>query len=183
MLKAVFIDRDETINKCKKYLWKIEDLEFIENALEGMKKLSEETDYNLIIFTNQAGIARGLYTEEDYYNFRDSLHKKFCEGGIYISKEYFCPHHPTEGIEKYKQNCNCRKPKTGMLEQAAKDFRLNLNECWLIGDFQTDIECGNNAGCKTIQVLTGNRQKTKIKGANYIAKDLLEAAEIIIKNE
>jgi D,D-heptose 1,7-bisphosphate phosphatase len=179
MNKAIFLDRDGTINIDKGYVHKIEDLEFLPNAIEGLRKLQKE--YRLIIATNQSGIARGYYTEEDYFIFRNEMHKRLKEQGILITAEYFCPHHPKEGIGKYKVYCNCRKPKTGMLEQAAKDFNLNLNECWVIGDNVSDIDAGINANCRTIHVLTGEKTEPIIY-ANFVAKDLAEAANYILNN-
>jgi len=179
MSKAIFLDRDGTINIDKCYVHKIEDLEFLPNAIEGLKKLQRE--YKLIIITNQSGIARGFYTEKDYFTFRDEMHKKLRERGILITAEYFCPHHPKGIIEKYKVYCNCRKPKIGMLEQAVKDFNLNLNECWMIGDNISDIGAGKNASCRTIHVLTGE-QKEPIVYANFVAKDLIEVADYILND-
>ena len=173
--KAVFLDRDGTINIDFGYTHKIKDLEIFPNAMEGLKLL-QDSGYKRIIITNQSGIARGYFTEEDYHTFMEEMYTRLGKEGINFNGEYFCPHHPDD-------NCNCRKPKTGMLEQAAEDFKLNLEKCWFVGDFKTDIECGKNAGCKTIHVLTGNRQKTAIPEADYVTKDLLEASKIIIKNE
>lgn len=170
--RAIFLDRDGTINVNTEYTHKIKDLEFIDLAVEGLEKL-QKTDYKLIIITNQSGIARGYYTEQDYFLFRDKMHKKLKEKGIEITAEYFCPHCPEE-------QCACRKPKTGMLEQAAKDFDLDLKKCWMIGDALSDMQTGKNAGCKTIHVLTGG-----FKGItdyeDFTAKNLLESADYIIR--
>jgi D,D-heptose 1,7-bisphosphate phosphatase len=140
-----------------------------------MKLLSK--CYLLIIVTNQSGIGRGLYSEEDYFSIRDKLTQILNQDQIKISGEYYCPHH-SDGIGKYRLNCNCRKPKTGMLEQAAKDFNLNLEECWMIGDRLTDIQAGQNVNCKTIHVLTGE-EKNPISSANFVAKNLIDAANYI----
>ena len=165
--KAVFLDRDGTINVDKRYPHKIEDLEIIPGAIEGLKIL-QKSGYSLIIVTNQSGIGRGRYTEQDYFDFRDCLHRTLLKEGIEITAEYFCPHPPNE-------DCNCRKPKTGMLEKAAKDFALDLSECWMIGDRYTDILAGKKAGCRTIFVLTGKEYSGPIREADHIACDLFEA--------
>ena len=179
MNKAIFLDRDGTINIDEGYVHKIEDLEFIPNVTEGLRRLQKE--YQLIIVSNQTGIGRGYYTEEDYFAFRNEMHKRLKEQGILITAEYFCPHHPEKGIGKYRVYCNCRKPKIGMLEQAAQDFNLNLNECWMIGDNVSDIDAGKNANCRTIHVLTGEK-KEPIVYADFVAKDLIEAANYILNN-
>ncbi len=178
MNKAVFLDRDGTINENVGYTSKIEDLEFIEWAVEGMKKF-QYAGYKLIIVTNQAGIAKGKYDEEDYFVFRDEMHRRLKDNGITITAEYFCPHHSDGIIERYKVDCGCRKPKSGMLEQAAKDFDLDLKKCWMIGDMPSDIQAGKNAGCKTIQVLTG-KDKTESIDADFIVDNLYNASYFMI---
>jgi D,D-heptose 1,7-bisphosphate phosphatase len=144
MGKAIILDRDGVINKDTRYAHKIEDFELLEGTVEGLKKLQKE-GYKLVIITNQAGIGRGYYTEEDFYNFNNYLIKKLKEKGIRIGKTYFCPHHP-------KENCDCRKPKPGMIKKAEKDFDLDLSKCWLIGDKLSDIKAGENAGCKSLLI-------------------------------
>ncbi len=181
MNKAIFFDRDGTIIKYGDHPHDIKKhLKFIRNSVEGLRKLKEK-GYLRIIITNQAGIARGLYSEEDYFAFRKEMHKRLEKKGILLDAEYFCPHHPEKGIGKYKIDCNCRKPKTGMLEQAAEDFNLSLNECWVVGDNVSDIDAGKNAGCRTIHVLTGEKREP-ITYADFVAKDLAEAADYILNN-
>jgi len=171
--KAIFLDRDGTINEDKGYVYRIQDLKIIPKVIEGLK-LFKYAEYKLIIVTNQSGIGRGYYTEEDYFEFREEMHKQLIEEGIKIDAEYFCPH-------KSDDECNCRKPKTGMLEQAAKDFNLNLEKCCIIGDHLSDIQTGKNAGCKTIHILTGHIQRP-ISYADFIAKNMIEAANYVLNN-
>jgi D,D-heptose 1,7-bisphosphate phosphatase len=177
MNKAIFLDRDGTITEDKDYTYKIEDLEFIDSAILGLERM-QNMRYKLIIVTNQAGIAKGKFTEEDYFAFRNEMHRRLKENKIIINAEYFCPHHPKGKIEKYKINCNCRKPKSGMLEQAAKDFNLDLKKCFMIGDAPSDILAGKNAGCRTIQVMTG-KEKIESNDANFLAYDLFHASYFI----
>lgn len=177
MNKAIFLDRDGTINEDKGYAYKIEDMEFVNSAVQGLQRI-KKLGYKLIIVTNQAGIAKGKFTEEDYFAFRDELQRRLNKEGINIDAEYFCPHHTEGTIEKYKIICNCRKPKSGMLEQAAKDFNLDLKKCWMIGDTELDILTGKNVRCRTIQVFTG-KEKNESKNANFLAYNLFHASYFI----
>ncbi len=180
MNKMIFLDRDGTITNSGDHIYKIKDLKFVSKVIEGLRKLQKE-GYKFIVITNQAGIGRGLYSEKDYFTFRNEVHKQLKEQGIIITAEYFCPHHPEKGIGEYRIDCNCRKPKTGLLEQAAKDFNLNLKECWVVGDQIWDVDAGKNAGCRTIHVLTGEKREP-ISYADFVAKDLIEAADYILNN-
>ena len=180
MNKAIFLDRDGTINVDKDYVYKVVDFEFEKGAVKGLKIL-QTLGYQLIIVTGQSGIGRGYYSEEDYHKFMDNLHLQLARHNIIIDGEYFCPHHPEKGIGKYKFDCKCRKPKTGMLEQAVKDFDIKLSLSWVIGDKTDDIEMGRRAGCKTILVKTGKAGKDgnyNVK-PNYVTENLEEAAKII----
>lgn len=169
--KAIFLDRDGTINVDIGYTHKIEDLKIIPEVIEGLKMLGE-TDYKLIIVTNQSGIGRGHYTEEDYHKFREEIQKRLRKEKINIDAEYFCSHNPNE-------NCNCRKPKIGMLEKATKDFNIDLTKSWMIGDNLSDIQAGKNAGCKTIHILTQENNKI-ISEADFVADNFLVAADYIL---
>ena len=183
MSKAIFLDRDGTINVDKEYVYKVEDFEFEKGAVQGLKLL-QNLGYRLIIVTGQSGIGRGKYSEEDYHKFMNYLYLQLGRRNILIDGEYFCPHHPEKGIGKYKKDCNCRKPKTGMLEKAVEKLGVNLKESLVIGDKTDDIEMGRRAGCKTILVKTGKAGKDgnyKVT-PDYIADSLEEAAKII-KNE
>jgi D-glycero-D-manno-heptose 1,7-bisphosphate phosphatase len=177
MSQAIFLDRDGTINEDTGYTYRIEDLEFANSAIQGLQRM-QAIGHKLIIVTNQAGIAKGKFTEEDYFAFRDEMNKRLKKEGIAIAAEYFCPHHPQGIIKKYKIDCNCRKPKIGMLEQAAKDFNLDLKKCWMIGDTPLDILTGKNAGCRTIQVMTG-KENIESDEANFFAYDLFHASYFI----
>lgn len=173
MKTAVFLDRDGIIVEDKGFVHKLEDFKLMKNAVEGLKLLKS---YKLFIVTNQSGIGRGNYTLKDFENFNNHLIKELKKHNINIKKTYYCPHKPED-------NCDCRKPKTKFLDDAAKEFDIDLKSSFVIGDRKSDFEMGKNASCKTIHVLTG-------RGANfnnefkpdYVAKDLLDAAEWIIEN-
>ena len=142
MNKAVFLDRDGVVNVEKNYVYKIEDFEFMPGIFDVCKKYQQE-GYLLFIITNQAGIARGYYTEEQFRILTDFMIKQFEKQGILIKKVYFCPHHPD-----FTGECECRKPNPGMILQAAKEFDIDLSESILIGDKESDIEAGERAGIK-----------------------------------
>jgi len=177
--RAVFLDRDGVINKDKNHVYKIEDIEFYNDVFLALKKLSP--DFKKIIITNQAGVAKGLYTEKDYNILMEWMIKQFESHNIKIDNVYFCPHHPKGVIKKYKKACKCRKPNIGMFKKAEKDFNLDLKKCWLIGDKLSDILAGKKAGCKTILVLTGQDScnKKALVEADFCIKTLMEAVEFI----
>ena len=151
--KAIFLDRDGTINKYVGFLRNINQFELINGVAKAIKKINE-SGYLAIVVTNQPVIARG----EVSYSELDDIHKKMETllglEGAYVDGIYFCPHHPHKGypgeIEKLKVVCDCRKPKPGMLLKAAERFNINLEESYMVGDGENDISAGINAGCKTV---------------------------------
>ena len=185
MNRAVFLDRDGVITKEPPYYaHKIDQLELIPKSAEAIRLLNE-SGFKVIVVSNQSGVARGYYQEKDIKIYNDEMKKKLEEKGAYIDAIYYCPHYSEATIEKYKIDCECRKPKPGMLKQAEKDLNLNLKRSFLIGDKISDIEAGYRAGCKTILVLTGqgNDELKKISKMNikpnYILKDLYTAIQTI----
>ena len=142
--KALFLDRDGVINVDKHHMYKIEDCEFIDGIFD-MCRREKKDGYKLIIITNQAGIGKGLYTEEDYFKLRDYIHREFANQGCPIDAEYFCPYH-IEGLGKYCKDSYDRKPNPGMIMKAVKDFDIDLKKSKLIGDRDTDIQAGKKAG-------------------------------------
>lgn len=168
MNKAVFLDRDGVINVEKNYLHKIEEFEFIDGVFETLKFFKEQ-GYLLIIITNQAGIGRGYYTEEDFYVLNSWMIDEFKKEGIIIDGVYFCPHHPEHGIGKYKQDSYDRKPNPGMILKAQKEFDIDLSNSILVGDKESDIEAGLNAGVGiNIIVKSGHKVNEKNTKADYV---------------
>lgn len=185
MNKAIFLDRDGTINVDKKYLSKIEDFEYLSGAIEGLKLL-QDAGYLLIIITNQSGIARGYYTEDDFSKLNDWMIQNLKSRGIEISKVYYCPHHLDGKIEKYRVDCNCRKPKLGLYQKAIEDFDIDLSESWTIGDKLRDSQICETTNCRGF--LISDLEKTNIinvvKRGNIrnieYANDLYDAAKMIV---
>lgn len=185
MSKAVFLDRDGTINVDRAYLSKIEDFEYIPGAVEGLRIL-QEAGFTLIITTNQSGIARGYYSEEDFLKLNNWMLSDLKKKGIKIAKVYYCPHHPNGKIEKYKMDCNCRKPKLGMYEEAIKDFDIDLSHSYSIGDKIRDSAICENTSCRgyLISRLEKENIVDGVKSGKYrnieYAEDLLTAAKKIV---
>lgn len=186
--KAVFIDRDGTINEEVQYLANLQDFKLVPGVGEAIKLLNED-EFKVIVVTNQAGVARGYFGEDKIKEIHQEMRRQLREKGAYLDGIYYCPHHPTEGVGKYKKNCWCRKPNPGMVEKAAKDFNLDLGKSYVIGDQLIDVKLGNNAGCKTVLVLTGyGRESYRKKDdcevrVDFIANDLKKAVEWILKGK
>lgn len=149
--KAIFLDRDGTINIDKNYIYKPEDFELIPGVVEGLKAL-QDMGYLLIIITNQSGIARGYYTEEDFNILNEYMIEIFTGYGVHITDVYYCPHLPVAKVEKYRINCECRKPKLGMFFDAENKWNIDLNKSWAIGDKERDLAICNETGCHGILI-------------------------------
>ncbi len=147
MLKpAAFLDRDGVINREKEYVYKIQDFEWIEGSREGIKFLNEN-NYHVFIISNQSGIARGLYTEEDVLNLHEHINLELRKIDAHIDEFFISPYHPMFP-EKFKNLSHFRKPGIGMLELAASRWSIDKSESFLIGDKMTDIKCANNFGIR-----------------------------------
>ena len=170
--KAIFLDRDGTINKMVGFVTKPEQFELIEGAAEAIKAINK-SGYLAIVVTNQPVIARGDCTFEELQTIHDKMETELGKVGAFVDAIYICPHHTDKGFEgerpEYKCNCDCRKPKPGLLLQAAKDFNIDLSESYMIGDSHRDVEAGENAGVKkSIKV-----EENKKNGVFECLKELL----------
>jgi D-glycero-D-manno-heptose 1,7-bisphosphate phosphatase len=153
--RAVFIDRDGTLNVEVNYLHRVADLALTPGAAEAVRALNQ-AGYLTIVVTNQAGIARGYYDEAALHTLHAHLAAVLATADAHLDAIYFCPHHPDFGVP-----CDCRKPAPGMLLRAAAEHDLDLGRCWLIGDTAGDIEAGRAAGCRTVLVRTGYGTQTE----------------------
>lgn len=173
---AVFLDRDGVLIKEYGYIKEVNELPFFSYTQDCVKRI-HEAGMLAIVITNQSGVARGLFSEEELIKANRILIDR-----LSVDEVYYCPHHPEGKIKKYSIVCNCRKPKTGLIEQACFDFNIDLNKSFFIGDRESDIQTGVNAGVKTILVRTGYGAKEKMKNVipDYICNDLNEAVDICI---
>ncbi len=157
--KAIFLDRDGTINKYVGFLRNINDFELIDGVAEAIRKINE-SGYLAVVVTNQPVIARGEVSFEELEEIHNKMETLLGKEGAYLDAIYYCPHHPHKGYEgerpELKIDCDCRKPKPGMLLKAAADFNIDLSRSWMVGDGENDIQAGINAGCKTALLSNGN---------------------------
>ena len=178
--KAVFLDRDGTINKYNGFVKNPDELELIPGVASAIKRLNEE-GYLVIVVTNQPVIARGDTTVEGLTEIHNKMETLLGNEGAYVDAIYYCPHHPHKGYEgevpELKIECNCRKPKPGMLLQAAHDFNIDLSESYMIGDSENDVLAGINAGCNTIligdEISDDYRQTSLVNSLNDAVDNVL----------
>ena len=178
--KAIFLDRDGTINKYVGFLRSIDEFELIDGVANAIK-LINESGYLCIVATNQPVVARGEVTVEELTLIHNKMETLLGQNGAYIDEVYYCPHHPHKGykgeIPELKIDCDCRKPKPGLLLRAAKDFNIDLSCSWMIGDGENDIKAGKNAGCMTALIGKGEF------GQNITGDDLFEVVKKILSKK
>ena len=190
-MKAVFLDRDGVINELVYHReqevidspFTVGQFRLLPGVSEAIKKL-REMDYKAILVSNQPGIAKGNLSEETFEEIRKRMKEELTKEGAFLDGEYYCFHHPEAEVDRLKANCECRKPKPGLLLQAAEEMDIDLSGSWLIGDGLSDIKAGKGAGCKTILL---GRMKCQLchtmdeedARPNAIAKDLRDATRYI----
>jgi D-glycero-D-manno-heptose 1,7-bisphosphate phosphatase len=186
--RAVFLDRDGTIIDDVGYLSSAKGIHFIKGAITAMAAL-KKMGFKLIVVTNQSGVARGFFPESFVAVAHARLQKLLRPRNAAVDAFYYCPHHPDGTIKKYAKKCQCRKPLTGMLKQAKKDWNIDLKQSYMIGDHAADVLLGQNGGLTSIFVQTGHgrQEMTKIKSLqkqpDYIARSIRGAAVWIGKRE
>ena len=171
-IKTIFLDRDGVINKETGYLHKIENFKFINGVFEACQHY-EQLGYKIIIVTNQSGISRGHYSEDDFRNITDWMITQFNKNNIQILDTFHCPHLPDSG-------CNCRKPKPGMLLEAKKKYNINMLESWMIGDKETDITAAISSGINnTILIKSGHKINEADSRAKFIIDSINQSSQLI----
>ena len=178
--KAVFLDRDGTLNRYIGFLRNADEFELLPGVEDAIRRINA-SGFLAIVATNQPVIARGEVTAVQLDEIHSKMETLLGRSGAYIDGLYYCPHHPDGGFEgevsELKIQCDCRKPKPGMIFQAAEDFHIDLAASWMVGDSRSDIQCGINAGCRT--VLIG--ESSQDCGQDYTAASLSEAVQIILE--
>ncbi len=180
--RAVFLDRDGTINVEREFLHRSEEFHFIPGAAQAIKLL-KDAGFRVIVVTNQSGIARGYFDEAAVNRLHRYIDGELSRFGAAIDAYYFCPHHPEYSSDDKGKACGCRKPLPGMLLQAAADFSLDLPASFIIGDKLADVQAGLNAGCQPILVRTGYGavEAARLPADVPVYDDLLEAVKAIVK--
>lgn len=187
--RAVFLDRDGTINEEMGYINHIERFHLLPQSAQAIRLLNQY-GWKVVVITNQSGVARGYFPESLIHQVHQKMKDHLREEGAYLDAIYYCPHHPDVGFPPYRQKCQCRKPATGLIEQAVKDLDLDLARSYVVGDRGMEIEFGHRVGAKTILVLTGYgkgewqycRNQWNVQ-PDYVAEDLFHAVQWIIQKE
>lgn len=186
MNKAVFIDRDGTISEEVGYINHASRFNLFPYSASAVKHLNEN-GWLAIITTNQAGVARGYFSEEMVRTVHRRMTEGLEQGGAKLDAIYYCAHHPSLGDPPYRLDCDCRKPRPGLISRAARDLDIDLNQSWMVGDRYSDIELARNAGVKSAFVLSGygrgeweHQSQSWGHQPDFVAEDLLEAVERIV---
>lgn len=180
MNRAVFLDRDGVINKDTGYVHLVDDFEYIDGVFDACLTL-KKMGYLLVVVTNQSGIARGLYSEDDFHTLTEWMDWNFADKGVDLDGIYYCPHHPEKGIGEYKQDCDCRKPKPGMMLDAAKFLKIDMANSVMVGDKADDMRAAKAAGIgKSILVRSGKVvDEAGIKEATMVVDSIADVPDAI----
>jgi D-glycero-D-manno-heptose 1,7-bisphosphate phosphatase len=189
MNKAVFLDRDGTINEEVGYLTDLSMLRLIPGASSAIKRLNE-SGFKVVVVTNQSGVARGYFTESFVQETHERILQMLYDAGAHVDGIYYCPHHPTTGNPLYTMVCDCRKPGTGLIDRAARDLTIDTSISYVVGDRWSDVELGQRAGAHTVLVRSGfatddpgNVRLPHVKDPDFVAHDITEAADWIIQRQ
>jgi D-glycero-D-manno-heptose 1,7-bisphosphate phosphatase len=180
--KAVFLDKDGTLIENVPYNVRPDRIRFYPGALQALQAL-HAAGWLLVIVSNQAGVARGFFEENDLIPVEEHIRQTLERAGIPLGGFYYCPHHPDGSVPAYAVECTCRKPEPGMLLQAAQELDIDLQQSWMVGDILNDIEAGNRAGCATVLIDNGNETEWFLsdeRQPDFIVTHLSEAAQAIL---
>jgi len=171
-IKTIFLDRDGVINKEVRYLYRLSDFEFIDGIFDACLYF-QKLGYEIVIVTNQSGIARGYYDENDYLRLTEWMLGQFNDNGIHILDTFYCPHGP-------ESTCNCRKPRPGMIIEAKDKHNISMKDSWMIGDSESDIKAANAAGIsKTILVRSGHLVDESNSNSKFTIDSIKQSKEVI----
>jgi len=189
MRRAVFIDRDGTISEEVGYINHPSRFRLFPYAADAIKHL-HDNGWLAILVTNQAGVARGYFSEEMIQTVHSVLSTELARNGARLDAIYYCAHHPSVGVPPYRFDCDCRKPKPGLITRAAQDFDVDVNKSWMAGDRYSDVELARNAGLKSAFVLSGyglgeweHQRAGWIESPDLVAQNLLEAVHQIVSKD
>jgi D-glycero-D-manno-heptose 1,7-bisphosphate phosphatase len=187
MTRAVFLDRDGTVNEEVEYLSDLSQLRLIPGAAASIRKLNQ-AGFKVVLVTNQSGIARGYFPETFVHETHDLLRRMLAEEGAGLDAVYYCPHHPRAGASEYTRACDCRKPDTGMIDQAVRDLGIDVAASFVVGDKWSDVELGQRAGARSVLVRTGHAADDKalerpshLSAPDLIAGSITEAVDWILE--
>jgi D-glycero-D-manno-heptose 1,7-bisphosphate phosphatase len=189
MTKAVFLDRDGTVNEEVGYMTDLSKLRLIPGAGAAIRKLND-TGFTIVLVTNQSGVARGYFPESLVHEAHEKLDAMLKAEGARIDAVYYCPHHPTAGNSHYTRDCDCRKPRTGLIERAVRDLDIDVSRSYMVGDKWSDIELGHRAGVRAVLVQSGfaaddagNQRMDRTQDPDFLAQTLTQAADWIVTRE
>lgn len=187
--RAVFMDRDGTVSDEVGYINHIDRYRMLPRSAEAIRRINE-AGFLAFVITNQSGVARGLFEESLIHEVHSTLTRWLGDAGAHLDGIYYCPHHPREGSPPWRQECDCRKPKPGLLVRAAREHDVDLSASYMVGDTVLDIEAARNAGATGVLVLTGYgkgdltyRMEPRGLTPAHVARDLLEAVGWILERE
>lgn len=179
---ALFLDRDGVVIDDTQYVGRVDQIRWIPGSAEAVRR-ANDAGFAVVVVSNQSGVARGLFGEAEVEIIHRHIRDHFlAEAGATFDRFYYCPHHETEGGERYRIDCDCRKPKPGMLLRAARELDLDLNRSWLVGDRLSDMQAGIAAGCRTILVRTGYGKNVELPegSPSIVCADLAGAIKIVL---
>ena len=182
MNKAIFFDRDGTLCEDRNYLRRSGDIRILPGVIQALQRLRDR-GFQLVIVTNQSGVARGFFTEEELAEIHAALTDEFGRSGIRFAGIYHCPHLENGEVPGYRGPCPCRKPEPGLLLRAAEEHGIDLKASFMIGDKSSDIEAGRRAGCRTILLTEAGSASADAEAPDWTAPDMLSAVDWILRQE